>query len=94
MIQQQHLAQHQEAFQEIVSSGAFVLLESYFEQLSLNGNPAGASIEHLGEAYIRESGIRSVFRAFREFALNDEHSLEVDPLEDENLEDDTATLLG
>lgn len=91
-ITREQLAVNQDGFRQVVESGAFESLELYFDQHSLLGNPSGASVQDLGEVFIRESGIKSVFRAFREFA---EGSVsEVDLFEDENLEDDTASMLN
>lgn len=90
---QEQLEKHQDGFQQVVNSGAFQLMESYFEGLSLHGNLHGSDINDLGQAYIRESGIRAVFRAFREFAEGRSQALEPDPFEDEALEDDATDML-
>jgi hypothetical protein len=92
-ITREQLANNQDGFAAVVDTGAFQTLEAWFDEHSLEGNPAGATIQDLGEVYIRESGIKSVFRAFREFAQGADTTLSPDPFEEESLEDDTESML-
>jgi len=94
MITREQLASNQDGFKSVVESGAFSSLEAWFEQHSLQGNPTAASIQDLGEVYIRESGIKSVFRSFREFAQGASGDKPADSFEEEALEDDTETMLN
>jgi hypothetical protein len=87
------LSQHQERYKELSSSGTFNLLESYFLETFLQRN-SGQSLTDLGEQFIYQSGILSVFRTVRllaEGAIIDPADL---ALEEESLEDDSQSQLN
>tara|TARA_R110002153_G_scaffold113986_3_gene256569 strand:+ start:5620 stop:5922 length:303 start_codon:yes stop_codon:yes gene_type:complete len=84
------------SFQSLLTNPAYLQVVKHFDDLSLQAATLHSSIESYGQAHIRESGIKSVFRLIEACATGDlkEHEDHTPPpLENETLEDDSLSQL-
>ena len=84
------------SFQSLVTNPAYIQVVAHFDEMSLQASSISSDIDSYGQAHIRESGIKSVFRLIEALATGDPEELNdftPAPLETGALEDDALSLL-